>query len=179
MQDPEAPPQVTVLSNSGCSKAKSMFDGLVALGVAPAFVDIDRDEAARSKFAAMFADGRVKAPALIIGAKRIRNPAIADLEKFAIRHGALKRRMLHDQASQRYVWPMKPSDAFASYVLRDGQMTIGHIEIDKTMRCQGLGRVLARELLQELVDRDQPAVLTCSFMRKVAREDPVFSQGFL
>ena len=56
---------------------------------------------------------------------------------------------------------------------------IGHIEIDKTMRSQGLGRVLARELLQELVDRDQPAVLTCSFMRKVAREDPVFLQGFL
>ena len=179
MQNCEIPATVTVLSNSGCSKAKSIFDGLIALGIEPDFVDIDCDTAAQLEFGAMFADGRMKAPSLIIGDKRIRNPAIADLEKFAIRHGALKPGMLHDEPSQRYVWPMMPSDAFASYVLRDGQMTVGHIEIDKTMRGKGLGRVLARELLQKLVEHDQSVVLTCNFMRKVARENPDFSERFL
>ena len=69
--------------------------------------------------------------------------------------------------------------AFARYVLRNGQMTVWHIEIDKTMRGKGLGQVLARELLQKLVEHDQSVVLTCNFMRKVARENPEFSERFL
>ena len=69
--------------------------------------------------------------------------------------------------------------AFASYVLRNGQMTVGHIEIDNTMRGKGLGQVLARELLQKLVEHDQSVVLTCNFMRKVACENTEFSERFL
>lgn len=169
---------VSVLGNGACQKARRIAETLRELGVEPEIYDVDRDESAQIRFGHLFADGELKAPAVIIGEKRFRNPDISDLEKLAIRHGAIERRMLHQQQQGRFVWPMMPSDAFASYVMRDQGRVVGHIEIDRSLRGIGLGRELANELLQELCDDGQATVLTCSFLRKVASENPHWAKCF-
>ena len=171
--------RVSVLSNGDCVKARRIAESLRGLGVEPELYDVDRDERAQTRFGHLFADGEVKAPSLIIREKRFRNPDISDLEKLVIRHGVVERRMLHQPQQGRFVWPMMPSDAFASYVVRDNRRIVGHIEVDSSLRGSGFGRELANELLQELCHDNQETFLTCGFLRKVASENPHWAKCFL
>lgn len=172
-------PTAAVLANGHCVKARLTMERLDELGIRYVKFDVDADDTAQAAFGALFSDGIVKAPALVIGSRLFRNPRTDDLEKLAIRHGLIERRMLHDEANGRYFWPMLPGDAFASYVMRDGRRIVGHIEVDKSLRGTGLGARLARELLTHLEQDFVATRLTCSFLRKVARSDRSWAERFL
>ena len=174
-----SPPVVAVLANGHFVKARSIAERLDQLGVKFEIFDVDHDPRAQAAFGNLFGDGRVKTPALVLGSRLFRNPRTGDLEKLAIRHGLVRRKMLHDEAGARYVWPMMPSDAFASYAMRDGRKTVGHIEIDASLRGSGLGARLAQELLDALQLESGEIRLTCSFLRKVAARRKDWTERFL
>lgn len=104
------------------------------------------DAASSRAFRPFFNDGVAKAPALIVGQRLFRNPPLSDLPKIAMRTGLIPTTMIHDENSQRFVWPRQPADGFASYVWRNNLMVIGHIEVDASLRGRGLGARNAAEM---------------------------------
>ena len=175
-----APAQVAVLSNGHCRKAEAIAVRVAALGVDYRIVDVDRIGENAQAFGALFADGLLHAPALVVTGKAWRNPSLEDIEKRLARAGYVKPRAIHYPNQQRVVWHMSPQDAFASYTVRsNGTLVFGHIETPAALRGTGLGARLAKELFDWIEASDLRAKVTCSFLRRVAATRSEWAADYL
>lgn len=171
---------VTVLTDGLCAKSRAIRERVQELGVDPRVVDISDQAEAAADFAHLFADGRPHSPSLVIGQRAWRNPAIIDVEKLLARADVVPRRPIHYPHQRRVVWHMAPSDAFASYSLRDdGTHVFGHIETPPELRGTGLGARLAAELFDWIESQSIKVVLTCTFLRRVAASRPEWAAAYL
>ena len=171
---------VTILTNGSCAKSRAIAEQVKGLGVEPQIVDISGDPETAADFATLFGDGRPHSPSLVIGQRAWRNPAVSDIEKLLGRSGLIPRRAIHYPHQQRVVWHMEPSDAFASYSLReDGTFVFGHIETPSALRGSGLGARLAAELFAWIAESGIKALLTCSVLRRVAASKPDWAARYL
>lgn len=171
---------VTVLTNGFCTKSRAIAGQVKDLGVEPQIVDISGDPESAAAFAKLFGDGKPHSPSLVIGQRAWRNPSINDIEKLLARPGLIPRRAIHYPHQQRVVWHMEPSDAFASYSLReDGTFVFGHIETPSALRGSGLGARLAAELFAWIEESGTKALLTCTFLRRVAASKPDWAAAYL
>ena len=180
MSSMESKPEVVVLANGHCHKALAIAEKVGELGVKFDIVDIDGPACPAARFGHLFASGSPHAPALVIGDRALRNPAVADVEKLLARNKLVPTRLIDYPEQGRVVWHMHPSDAFASYTTRsDGTLVFGHIETARELRGTGLGARLATELFDWLCETGTDARLNCSFLRKVAASKPEWGQKFL
>ena len=132
------------------------------------------------KFGPLFSSGSPHAPAIVIGERAWRNPALGQVEKLLASQKLVPSRLIHYPEQGRVVWHMHPSDAFASYSERlDGTMVFGHIETPPQLRGSGLGARLAAQLFDWLCETGYKARLTCSFLRKVAASKSEWADKFL
>ena len=175
-----APAQVAVLSNGHCRKAEAIAVRVAALGVDYRIVDVDRIGENAQAFGALFADGLLHAPALVVTGKAWRNPSLEDIEKRLARANFVKPRAIHYPGQQRVVWHLPPQDAFASYSIRgNGTLVFGHIETPPSLRGTGLGAKLAKELFDWIEASGLEASITCSFLRRVAASRPDWAAAYL
>ena len=171
-------PDVTIFGRDDCKKARVYQRALEERGVPYHFAAINQDPEAAAALAALYVDGALKAPTLLIKGRRLRNPTIHDLEKVLARADLFDPGLVHEEKSQRFVRYMAPSDAFVSYRWRDGKMILGHIEVDPSLRGAGLGTRLATEVFNCLQESPHEIRLTCSFLRRVAMTHPAWRAKF-
>ncbi|TXG84192.1 MAG: hypothetical protein E6R12_05245 [Sphingomonadales bacterium] len=171
---------VILITNGLCAKSRAIREKSIELGIEPKVIDLAAKPETAEAYAHLFGDGRPHSPGFIIGDRAWRNPAIDDLEKLLARAGLVERRPIHYPKQQRVVWHMQPSDAFASYSQRsDGLWVFGHIETPSELRGTGLGAQLAKDLFGWIEANKIDALLTCSFLRKVAATREEWSSRFL
>lgn len=171
---------VLILAAGDCQKARAIARHVAELGVAFRQVDIIAEPDLSARLGVLFSDKIPHAPALVIRGIAWRNPRLSDIEKLLARDGLVPPRPLHYAHQQRIVWHMPHGDAFASYSMRlDGTYVFGHIEVPLAKRGTGLGARLAEELFDWIATNRVNALLTCSFLRRVAASKQKWSEQFL
>lgn len=164
--------QVEIYGTEDCHKSRSYRDELARLGVPFRFSDVrasDRaSDEAGDRLRALYSDGELKFRAVVVKGKRLRNPSLAELEKTLLRASLLRTHVIHDEKTQRFVRHKQPSDAFVSYVWRDGRMLLTHIEVDPALRGKGIGVEVAEETFKLVRGLNHRARISCRYMRKVA-----------
>lgn len=172
--------RVTILTDGFCAKSQAIHARVGDLGIDAQVIDISDQPESAAAYASLFNDGKPHSPSLVLGRRAWRNPALADIEKLLARAGLIPRRAIHYPHQQRVVWHMMPSDAFASYSLRDnGTFVFGHIETPSALRGTGLGAKLAAELFDWIESEGIKATLTCTFLRRVAATREEWAAAYL
>lgn len=172
--------RVTILTDGLCAKSRAIRARVRDLGIDAQVVDISDQPESAAAYAHLFSDSKPHSPSLVIGQRAWRNPAIAEIEKLMARAGLVPRRAIHYPQQQRVVWHMEPSDAFASYSLREnGTFVFGHIETASALRGTGLGAKLAAELFDWMENEGIKAILTCTFLRRVAATREEWAAAYL
>lgn len=169
---------VAIYGNGHCHRAELYQEEMEKRGVKHVLYDIDSDENARLGLESHYDDGVAKAPAIVIAGTLYRNPSMRHLDKFLAHEGVYDPGLVHDEKQQRYIRHMAPVGAFVSYARRGNKMVLTHIEVSTELRGTGIGGRFAREVLAEIVEKDIPASITCTFLRKVAASNPEWADYF-
>ncbi len=160
-------PDITLFGELRCHKTRYYQAALEERGLPYEMAEVDKDPDAAARLTAL-AGNADKFPMFQISGRKLRNPTLADLDKFLARAGLYDPGLVHDKKSQRFVRHMAPSDAFVSYTWQGDRMILGHIEIDPTLRGSGRGGGFAAEVFEYLEGAKHEIRLTCPFLRRVA-----------
>ena len=71
---------VFVLANGRCHKALAIAEKVRDLGITPTIVDVDRPGSPAQRFGPLFSSGSPHAPAIVIGERAWRNPALGQVK---------------------------------------------------------------------------------------------------
>jgi hypothetical protein len=86
--------------------------------------------------------------------------------------------ILYDPDHQRFVMPTEAGDALVSYRMNGDTMMLWHSEVPRALRGKGAGMKLATGVFQEIEKMGLKAKPTCSFLLRVADEDPHWRKVF-
>jgi len=168
---------ITLFGEVRCHKTRFYQAALEERGLDYELAEVDKDADAARRLASL-AGCADKFPTLQIRGRKLRNPALPELDKELARAGLYDPGLVHDERGQRFVRHMAPSDAFVSYHWQGDRMVMGHIETDPSLRGTGTGTRFATEVFEAVQDRPHEIRLTCPFLRKVAATRPEWRRKF-
>ena len=168
---------ITLFGEVRCHKTRFYQAALEERGLDYELAEVDKDADAARRLASL-AGCADKFPTLQIRDRKLRNPALPELDKELARAGLYDPGLVHDERGQRFVRHMAPSDAFVSYHWQGDRMVMGHIETDPSLRGTGTGTRFATEVFEAVQDRPHEIRLTCPFLRKVAATRPEWRRKF-
>lgn len=82
--------------------------------------------------------------------------------------------IIHDAATQRYIYPMSPSNAYVAYRRHGTSITLFHIEVDSRLRGQGKGEIVALAVFKEVAATGYDVTITCTYLRKIASKHDAY-----
>ena len=168
---------VTLFGEVRCPKTRFYQAALEERAVEYEMAEVDKDPDAAKRLVALTGSAQ-KFPTFDIRGRKVRNPNLKDLDKELARADLYDPGLVHDTASQRFIRHMYPTDAFVSYSWQGDRMVLGHIEVARELRGNGLGEKVAKEVFDYLALAEHEIRLTCPFLRRVAATKPEWRTKF-
>ena len=158
---------ITLFGELRCHKTRFYRDALDARHLEYEIAEVDKDPEAARRLTEL-AGSADKFPTFQIRGRKLRNPTLPKLDRTLAHAGLYDPGLIHDAQNGRFVRYMAPSDGFVSYVRRNDTMVLTHIEIPRALRGGDVGRALAAEVLDHLLDTPFSIRISCPYLHRVA-----------
>lgn len=140
------------------------------------FLDVEENENFAEELRSLYEKRKLNFPTITIGKKKLRNPSDKDLEKWMYKLIPELIPIKHDKENKRFILNINGELAKVEYVHKDDKLFLVHSEVPKTLRGQGIGKILVEKTFEKLTQEGYKAIAICSYIKTMARRSDMWNK---
>ena len=81
-------------------------------------------------------------------------------------------KLIYDSENKKFVLPVEGHEAFITFEIEDGHMSLTHTEVPAALRGKGVGKKLVTNVFEYIKENNIKATAVCGYIKAFKRKNP-------